>query len=122
MHEFMNAKLVGLCVVQSIRHVCPPVVVSARPLCRVPNPISPVIAVRKTAAWPAKIRDSNPPQVIDELFTNAVDIRNFRVPSDPNAIVDDATEMLDELPVNMGADLGTRILGRNLDFGVRAQG
>ena len=99
MHEFVNTELVGLGIIEAFRHACLPIVVRTGALCRVPDAIPPVVAVCKTAAGPAKVGRSNALHVINELLTDAVDIRNFRTPSGPDAVVNDAAEMLNKLTV-----------------------
>ncbi len=121
-HELVNTELVGLGVVHAFRHARLPIVIGPGAFRRFSDPIPPVIAVCKTAARPAIVRDPNALHVADELLANSADILDFRIPSYPDPVINDSAEMLDELPVQMRADFRTRILGSDLNIRVRSEG
>ncbi len=122
MHELVNPKLVGLGAVHALGHARLPIVVSTGAFCRFADAIPPVIAVCKTAARPAIVRYPDALHVVDELLANPADVLDFRVPPYPDSVVNNSTEMLDELPVQMRADLRTRILGSDFNVRVRSEG
>src|SRR5215468_9466006 len=66
--------------------------------------VAPVIAIGKAAAWPAQVRRSNALHVVDELLADSLYVGNARVWADPDAVVNDAPKMLDEMPVYIRAD------------------
>src|SRR5262245_44146092 len=118
----MNAEFVRFGVIQPWRHAGLPVVVCSGPLgCRADS-VAPVITVREASARPPEIRRSDGFHVIDKLFSNPIDIRNPRVFSDPDPVVNHPAEMLDEMAVDMRANLGPRRLRCDLDFRVCSEG
>ncbi len=66
--------------------------------------VAPVVAVGEAAAGPADDGDVNLLHAIDDLFADAVDVGDARTFADPDAVVDDAAEMLGELAVDLGGD------------------
>src|SRR6266851_1291016 len=121
MHEFVNAKLVGLGGVGSGGHAALPEVVSPGPSGGVADPVAPVIPVGKAAAGPAEIRGADPLHVVHELLADSVHVRYGRVPAHPHAIVDDTPEVLDEVPIDMRADDGTGLAGCELNLRIRGE-
>src|SRR6266566_2383134 len=107
MHEFVNAKLVGLGGVGSGGHAALPEVISAGSSGGVADPVAPVISVSKAAAGPAEIRGTDALHVVHKLLADSFHVRYGRVPADPHAIVDAPPEVLDEVPIDMPADDGT---------------
>jgi hypothetical protein len=103
MHELLDAELVGLGRIHAGRHAALPIVIGARPSRRFADAVAPMISVGKAAARPAKIGRPNPLHVVDELFADAVHVRDRRVTPHPDAIVDDAAKVLDEVPINLRA-------------------
>ena len=104
-HELVDAELVALHRVPSRRHAVFPIVVRAGSPAHRADAVAPVIAVRETAPRPAKIRRADALHVVHELFADAVDVGDLRITADPDAVIDDAAEVLDEMAVDMGVDL-----------------
>jgi hypothetical protein len=63
-----------------------------------------VIAIGKAPARPTQVRRSNALHVVNELLADSLYIGNARVSADPDAVVNDTSKMLDEMPVYMRAD------------------
>src|SRR5262249_13601082 len=103
-HELMNAELVGLRRILAGRHPMLPEVVSPGTFGRWADAVAPMVAVGEASARPAEIRSSDSLHVINELLANPVVIRNPGIASDPNAVIDHAAEMLDEMPIQMRVD------------------
>ena len=110
-HEFVNAKLVGLGGVDSGGHAALPEIVSAGPPGGLADPVAPVIPVGKATAGPAEIRRADPLHVVHKLFADSVHVWYRRVLAHPHAIVDDAAEVLDEVPIDLRADDGSGLAG-----------
>jgi hypothetical protein len=107
-HELLKAELVALHRVEAARHAALPEVVRARPgACA--DAVAPVVAVGEAASWPAQVRRADATHVVHELRADAADVGNRRVATDPDAVVDDAAEVLDEVAVEVGTDLRPRL-------------
>jgi len=53
--------------------------------------------------------------VLHELLADATDVRDRRVLSDPDAVVDDAADVLGEVPVQFRPDRPDALAGEDLD-------
>ncbi|PYY11592.1 MAG: hypothetical protein DMG61_18460 [Acidobacteria bacterium] len=87
-----------------------PEVCSARALVSRSNAIFPVIAVCKATAWPAHNRRVNPAERLNQSRSDPVRVRNLRIFADPDAVVNDSTEMLGEVPINVRRDCANRLV------------
>src|SRR5262249_61370485 len=100
-HELMNAELVGLRRMPAGWHPMLPKIVSpGAPGCGA-NTITPMITVGETATRPAQIRSPDSLHVFNELLANPLHVRNLGIASHPNAVIDHAAELLDEMPVQV---------------------
>ena len=77
--------------------------------------VAPVVAVGEAAAGPADDRRLDLLHLVDERLADAVDVGNLRVFADPDAVVHDAAEMLDEMAVQLGRDRADRLADQNLE-------
>ena len=103
-HELVDAELVGLRGVRAPQACGAPSSCTCAAAGRRADAVAPVVAVREAAARPAQVRRADPLHVVHELLADAVDVRDLRVAADPDAVVDDAAEVLDEVPVEVRAD------------------
>src|ERR1039457_5654860 len=62
--------------------------------------VAPIVTVGETAARPADDRRPDLAHRVDQRFPDATDIGDLRVLADPDAVVNDAAEMLDEVAMN----------------------
>ena len=74
-----------------------------------PDAVAPVVLVGEAAARPA--HDDVPElfDMLDERLADAVDVGDLRVGSDPDAIIDDAADVLGELAVDRRPDRADRL-------------
>ena len=107
-HELVDAEVVRLGGADAPRHARLPEVVGPRTRGGGPDPVAPVVPVGEAAARPAQVRRAEALHVVHELLPDAVDVRDPRVAADPDAVVDHAPEVLDEMAVDVGADDGPR--------------
>jgi hypothetical protein len=63
-----------------------------------------VILVSKASARPAHYRNLENLKSLDEVLAVTVDIRNFRIRSHPDSVIDASSEMLGELTVDFLVD------------------
>ena len=117
-HELVNAELVALHRVPSGEHAVLPVVVRSRTLVRRTDAVAPVVSVGEAASGPAQVRRADALHVVHELLPDAVDVGDPRLAADPDAVVDDAAEVLDEVAVDVGADRRPGRRGIDFDLGV----
>src|SRR5688500_4137838 len=113
----MRAELICLRGVGTRRHLCFPVVVRARTSSPLTDTRAPVVAVRETTARPAQVRRGDALHIVDEGSSNSIDVRNLRLLADPNAVVDDSAEMLDEVSVDVRADDSSGSVGAQFNLG-----
>src|SRR5205823_6012373 len=106
--EFDGAEFVRIVALRAFAARCfrplsrvHPKVGSLRPLVARSDPVAPVVLIGETSARPADYAGLHLPQRIDQLFADAVDIGNARTLADPDAVVYDAAEVLDEVPVDL---------------------
>ena len=57
--------------------------------------------------------------MVNEIFPNAADIGDFRILSNPDAIVDAAAEVFREMSVDIRRDSSDLLIGKNVDSGGR---
>ncbi len=81
-----------------------------------------MVAISETATGPSKVRHADALHVLNELPPDSANIRNLRIGADPDTVIDDTAQMLDELAINVRADLGPIRLDCNLYLGVRCDG
>jgi len=102
-YKIIGAELVGIIFVESrglrgsAPEICPPRTLLARP-----NAITPVIAVSETASRPTNDRGLNFSELFDQGAANAILIGDFGVFANSHPIVNDATEILGEVSVDVG--------------------
>ncbi len=85
--------------------------------------VAPMIIVGEAAAWPAQNVDAQFFQIIDSGFSIAVDVRDGRVFSYPQASVDAGAEVFGKVSMKLGTDDANRIFGMDRDaFGFRVGG
>src|ERR1700686_84891 len=77
--------------------------------------VAPVVAIGKTSAGIAEDRRFNLPHLLYQLFADAVQVRNFCLLAPPDAVVDDATNILGEVPVDIGRNCSQRFTQQDLD-------
>ena len=80
--------------------------------------VAPVVGVGEAAAGPAEQRRLNGAHGVDEGLADAAGIGDFGVGADPDAVVDDAAEVLDEMAIDLGGDGGDGLGGEDIDVGV----
>src|SRR6266545_777710 len=78
-----------------------PEVDAARTFVARSDAVTPVILIGEAAAWPADYSRLDPADILDQLTADAVDVRHFRVFTNPDAVVDDATEVLDKMAIDV---------------------
>src|ERR1700675_3903181 len=122
LQELVKAETVGLGFIKSFGHTRLPIVIGTRPFWGTAAPLAPMVSVSETATGPPIVGDADALHVVDELPPDSPDIGNLRIGSDPDTVVDDTAQMLDELAIYMRADLRPIRLDRNLDVGIRCNG
>src|SRR5207244_9432544 len=108
-HELVRAEPVRIEALRSDRRVAvaaraavDPEVGAPRPFVGRADAVMPVVAVGEAAAGPADHGRLELLQIVDERLAEAADIRDLRALADPDAVVDDAADMLDEMSVQLG--------------------
>jgi hypothetical protein len=84
-----------------VARVCPEVD-SRRPFVAWSNAVAPVVLIGKTAARIPNHARFKFFQVVDQRFADAVVVGDLRFLTDPDAVVDNAAEVLDEVTVDVG--------------------
>jgi hypothetical protein len=85
--------------------------------------VAPVIVVGEAASGPAEYGDAKFAKIVDCGFAVAIDVRDGRIFSDPEAAVNAGAEVLGELSMQFGAHDADRIAGVDRDaFGFRIGG
>ena len=84
--------------------------------------VAPVVGVGEAAAGPAEDGRLDGPHGVDEVEPDAVPVGDFRSFADPDAVVDDAAELLDEVRVDFGGDGAEGLRGDDVDGGVGGAG
>src|SRR2546426_135393 len=100
--------------------VSPMDVDGARPLGSRTDAVAPVIIIGKAAARPSQHGYADGFQVVHSLLAVAIDIRDARIPADPQASVNAGAEVLGEMTVQLRADGPNG--GRRLNFNPLLQG
>src|SRR5689334_8600447 len=119
-HEFVGAKVIWIIFLRRvgeafIAQAVVPEIGAARATGARPCAIAPVIAVGETAARPAHDRRAYALQMVYKGFANAADVCNLRVFADPDAVINDAAEMLGEVAVNLRRNHRRRFCNENLN-------
>src|SRR5439155_4419940 len=90
-----------------------PEVGAARAVVGRADSVAPVIAVGEAAAWPPDDWRLDLFHLVDERLADPIDVRNLRVLADPDAVVDDAAEVLGEMAVQLRVDGANRLVDQN---------
>ena len=96
--------------------------VRAGRLCARADAVAPVVGVGEAAAGPAQQRGLDGAHGVDEVLADAVDVGDLRVLANPDAVVDDSAEMLDEVTVDLRRDGADGLGGEDLDVRVDLRG
>ena len=97
------------------RRFVDPEVGPRRPPVRAADAVAPVVAVGKAAARPADGAGRQAAHVIDQRLADASRVGDLRLLADPDAVVDDAAEMLDEVSVEIGRHRTDAFVEQDLD-------
>jgi hypothetical protein len=81
------------------------------------DPVLPVIGIGEATARPADHRHLDLAQRRDDVATDATDVRDRGIGADPDALIDPAAEMLDEMAVDVRIDRGARAIRPNRQLG-----
>src|ERR1700691_1015056 len=104
MHKLIRSEFVGIVAMagggflglSAIPKVSPP-----RPFVRWTDPVTPVVAVSKTAAGKTNYRRFDLAHFVNQFLANAIDVWNLRVGPNPDAIVDHAAKVLGEVSIKV---------------------
>ena len=77
--------------------------------------VAPVVAVGEAAAGPAQDGSFDGAHRVDEGLANAIDVGDFGAFANPDAVVDNAAELLDEVRVNLRRDGADGLSGKDVD-------
>ena len=118
--ELVRPERVGIlfpCAVRPLEHrrFVHPEVGPRRPPVRAADAVAPVVAVGKAAARPADGARRQAAHVIDQRLADASRVGDLRLLADPDAVVDDAAEMLDEVSVQIGRHRADAFVDQDLD-------
>ncbi len=80
--------------------------------------VAPVVGVGEAAAGPAKDGGLHGLHGVDEVEADAVKIGDLGFFADPDAVIDDAAELLDEVGVDFGGDGAEGFRRKDVDGGV----
>src|SRR5689334_15251211 len=125
--KFIASELVRLVFLRAIRSfrqvrsVCPEIRMT-RPILSRPYAVPPVVAVREASARPTDDRRLYQLQIVDQGLSNSTDVRNFRVLSNPDSIVDTAAQMLCEMPVDVRGYRSDRFVRQDFNPGRSGKG
>jgi hypothetical protein len=81
-----------------------------------------MVAISETTPGPSIVGHADALHVVNELPADSANIGNLRIGADPDPVIDDTAQMLDELAIEVRADLRPIRLDRDLDLGVRCNG
>ena len=79
--------------------------------------VEPVVAIGKAASGPAPDGSFYGEHRVQKVFAEAVKVAKFSVLADPDAVVDDAAELLDEVAVDLRCDGAYGFGGKHGDGG-----
>ena len=111
-HELVRAECVGF------RLIAPRAVHIAGALLARTDAVAPMVELCETAARPTHQRDFDLAQGGDDITANAAHVGDRRILADPDTFIHAATEMLDELPIDVGVDTRTGLVRRHGDSGI----
>src|SRR5262245_13029036 len=103
MHELVRAELVCVVDLRAIgifSGLENPGVRAPRTFAARPNAAPPVVPIGEASAGPAHHAGLNLSHLFDQRASDAADVGNFRFLAHPNAVVDDAAKVLDEVAIN----------------------
>src|SRR5690606_6240897 len=116
-HELMRAERIRLGL------IAPRAIHGARTLIARTDAVAPMIELGKTTARPTHEWHTNLAQRRNDITADPAHVGDRRVLADPDAFVDAAPEMLDEVAVDVRIDFRTRLVRRDGDVRVdRARG
>ena len=120
MHEFVGAELVGLVLGRAVRRagekaVVDPEIGAARALRARPDAVAPVVAIGKTPAGPAHDGRLEPPHVLHEFASDAALVADLGILPHPDAVIDDAADVLREVAVKIGRDDADRFIEQHFN-------
>jgi hypothetical protein len=106
-HEFVGAEFIGLEDLRALLMQTDRVVISL-PEIRAPRPlrcgtdtIFPIVTIGEAASGPANNGDMNLVHHVNQLRTDTISVGNLRLLSHPHAVVNDSTDVLCELAVDV---------------------
>lgn len=114
-HELVRAEMVCFAGIHTCGNERLPKIVRTGTLVHRSDTVPPVVAVGKTAPWPAHIWSADVPHVHHKVSSNTVEIRSGRIRTDPDAVVNHPTQMLDEMSVEVWTDDRLRLARTQLD-------
>jgi hypothetical protein len=88
---------------------------AARPLVARSDAVAPVVLVGEAAARPPHHHAAQPPYMLDQAAANSVNVGHFRLWADPDAVVDDAADVLGEVAVNRRLDRADGVIESHSD-------
>ena len=77
--------------------------------------VAPVVAVGEAAAGPANHAGLQRLELVHQRFADAADVGDLRLLADPDAVVDDAAEVFDEVAVEVGGDAADRFIEQDVE-------
>ena len=105
--KLVRAELVGF------NHPAPVRIDAPGPLVARPDPIPPMVFIRKTSPRPAKHRNIKVFQRRDHVIANSTRIGDRRILPNPNPLINAAAKMLRKLAVNIAVDCWPRLVRVN---------
>src|SRR5581483_9675912 len=113
-NKFVSAKLIAFVLLRPTFEIfvglrrfvmrVGPEVHSRRTLVACAAAVAPVVLIGKAATRITHHARLQLLQIIDQRFTNAVVVRDLRLHANPNSVIDDTTEMFDEVTVSFRRD------------------
>jgi hypothetical protein len=98
----------------TVRRRIDPEIGAPRTRSRRADAVAPVVAVGKAAARPADDAGLQRLEFVEQRLANAADVGNLRVLADPDAVVDDAAEVFDEVTAEVGCDAADRFVEKDV--------
>src|SRR4029453_15826865 len=87
-----------------------------------PDAVAPVVAVGEAAAGPANHAGLQRLQLVDQRFADAADVGDLGVLPDPDAVVDDAAEVFDEVAAEVWSDAADGLIEEDVQPRVDSAG
>jgi hypothetical protein len=105
--KLMGSKVIGF------DDVSPMNVDRARTLIFGPNPILPVVVIRKAPARPPQIRNLNLTEGGNDIVADAAGIGDGRIFANPEAVINAASQMFRKVPIDMAINASFTGIGMN---------